>query len=435
LRVHAPALAGLLILPAALAAQSGQSTARAVAMGRSMTASAQGYEAIVWNPALLGVPGRPRFSINIVQAGLTTRSSVLSPSELWRYYSGDSLSLEDKTAIMDKVQGTSDSTFGVGALVDVMALGVTVGNFGVALSGTVADADLALSDDAIELILFGNTGRRGAGERYLAAGTRGSAVSAATLSVAWGQGFQLPVGHLAVGIAAKYRRGIFAGRVEDLGSYVQNAPAFEARAGAEAVYFDPDSTFNNGSGFGVDLGAAYDFVSGIRVAAAVENLVSSMSWKDGNLRYLREEYLLEQSADGFSYRDTTISDIDSPYDSTDASQRALRDSLLGSDPFATKLRLGAQMSAGPVLLAGDAVFELARGIVPGARSRASVGAEIPLAVMRFRGGIATDFDGGVGFSAGLGFKLGPVRLDIAGALTPGGDRKGLTVATGLSVLN
>ena len=176
--MHARALAltGLLMLPAALVAQSGQSTARAVAMGRSMTASALGYEAIVWNPALLGVPGRPKFSINIVQAGLSTRSNVLSPSELRSYYTSDSLTLEDKNDIMDKVRATSDSTFGVGALADVMALGITVGNFGVALSGTVADAEMNLSDDAIELVLFGNTGRRAPGERYLAAGTRGTAM-------------------------------------------------------------------------------------------------------------------------------------------------------------------------------------------------------------------------------------------------------------------
>jgi hypothetical protein len=434
MRRTALALTGLL-LPAALAAQSGQSTARAVGMGRSMTASARGYEAVVWNPALLGAPGRPKFSINILQAGVTSRSNVLSPNELWNYYTSDSLSLEDKNAILDKVRATDDSAFGVGALGDVMAIGVTVGSFGVTLSGTAADVDAAVSDDAIELALLGNTGRRAPGERYDAAGTRGSGVSAATLAVAWGQGFQLPVGHLALGVTAKLRRGVFAARAGDLGSYVQNAPSFDARAGVHAVYFDLDSTLNNGTGFGLDLGAAYDFASGVRIAAAMENLVSSMSWKDENLRYIREEYLLQQSEDGLTYRDSTISDIDGPYDSTDATQKALRDSLLGADAFATKLRLGAQLSAGPVLLAGDAVFELTDGIVPGASSRASVGAELPISVMALRGGLATDFDGGIGFSLGLGFKLGPVRVDFGGAVTPGGDRKGFTVATGISVMN
>lgn len=428
------ALAGLVALPALLSAQSGQSSARAIGMSRSLTAAARGYEAIAWNPALLGAPGRPKFSINIAQVGIATRSNALSATQIWSYYGQDSLSVDDRNEILDKVRATDDSTFGVGALADVMALGVTVGNFGIALTGTAADASVNVSDDVVELILFGNTARRAPFDRYDAEGSRASGVSAATLAVSWGQGFQMPVGHLAVGITAKLRRGIMAARAAALNSYVQNAPDFEARAGYHALYFDPDRSVNNGTGFGVDFGASYDFVSGLRVAAAVENLVSSMSWKDENLRYIREEYLLEQSADGFSYQDVTIADIDAAYDSLDTTQRALRDSVLGRDPFATKLRLGAQLSAGSVLLAGDAEFELTDGIVPGASSRASVGAELPITVLILRGGVATDF-AGLGFSAGLGFKLGPVRLDVAGALTPGGERKGLALATGLSIMN
>jgi len=432
MRTRSLIITGLLLVPSLLAAQSGQSTARAIAMGRSMTASAQGYEAIVWNPALLGVPGRPKFSVNILQVGVATRSNVLSPSEVWEYYTKDSLSTDDKNAILDKIRATDDSAFGVGALGDVMAVAVTVGNFGIALTGTAADADLAVSDDAVELLLFGNTLRRAPGERYEGAGTRGAGLSAATLAVSWGQGFQLPVGHLAVGATAKFRRGILAGIGSDLGSYVQNAPDFEARAGVHALYFNPDSSLNNGNGFGLDLGAAYDFVSGIRVAVAVENLVSSMSWKEENLRYFRAEYLLEQT--GSDYQDTKVVDTTVAYDPTDPAQVGLRDSLLGVDPFATKLRLGAQLAAGPVLLAGDMMFEVTDGIVPGTGQRASVGAELPLSVVRLRGGLATDFETGVGFSAGLGFKLGPMRLDVAGGLTPGGARKGLTFATGIAVM-
>jgi len=443
MRIRALLCGVLVALPASLAAQSGQSSARAVGMGGSLTAAAVGYEAIAWNPALLGMPGYPAFSINILQAGLTSRSNVLGPSELWSYYTSDSLTLEDKNAILDKVRATSDSTFLVGALADVMLIGVTVGNFGVALSGTAADGSIAVSDDAVELMLIGNTERRAPGEQYLGSGTQGSEISAATLAFSWGQGFSVPVGHLAVGVTAKLRRGIFAARGENLDSYVQNAPNFEARAGAQVLYFDPDSALNNGfglgwgnngSGFGLDLGAAYDFASGIRIAAAVQDLFSTMSWKDENLRYVRQEYLLQQSADGSTYVDSTISDVDQPYDSADATQLALRDSLFGGNPFATKLRLGAQLTAGPVLLAGDAQFELSDGIVPGANQRLSVGAELPLSVVRVRGGLATAFDGGFTLSGGLGFKLGPVRLDVAAATTPGGDRKGFTVATGLSVI-
>lgn len=426
--------AGLATAAGALHAQSGQSSARAVGMGYSMTAAARGYEAIAWNPALLGTRDRPAWSINILQVGVSARSNVLGPGDLWRYYTADSLTAADKDDILAKVRSSSDSTFGVGGLADLMLVAVTVGPFGIALSGTAADADVAVSDDAVELLLYGNVTRRAPGERYLGAGTYGAGLSAATLAVSWGHGFALPVGRLAVGATAKLRRGILAGRVADLGSFVQNAPNFTARAGYHAVYYNPDSSLSNGSGFGLDLGAVYDFASGIRVAAAVENVFSTMSWNDDKLWYVRQEFLLEQSADGTTYSDSTITDIDERYDPTDATQVAMRDSLLGGDPFATKIRVGARLTAGPVLLAGDATVKLADGIVPKAGQRMSVGAELPLSVVRLRGGVATDFDGGFGISGGLGFQLGPVRLDIAGATVPGGDRKGPTIGFGASVM-
>jgi len=434
-RTWAVTLAGLALVPATLHAQSGQSSARTVAMGRSMTASARGYEAIVWNPALLGMPGRAGFSFNIVQAGLSGHSTALGPSDLWHYYHTDTLSVADKNDILTKVRSASDSTLGVGLGGDVMALGLTYKNFGVAVLGA-ADGNLAVSDDAVELALFGNTARRAPGQRYLGTGSDGAGVAVASVAFSWGQGIQLPVGHLAVGATVKYNRGILAGRAADLGSYVQNAPSFEARVGGHALVYDPDSSLNNGSGFGVDLGAAYEFVSGIRIAASIENLVSTMSWNESNLVYYRQEYLLRQDANSLTYSDSTISNIEkAPYNAADPAQKALRDSLLTGHPLGTMLRLGAQLSAGPVLLAGDAQFRVAKGVVAGPAQRLSVGAELPLSVIRLRGGLASDFSGGFSLSGGLGFKLGPVRLDFAAATTPGGDRQGLTVATGLSVMN
>jgi F plasmid transfer operon, TraF, protein len=434
-RMRTFVLAGFTFMPAVLVAQSGQNTARAVAMGQSMTASARGYEAIVWNPALLGMPGRPGFSFNLIQAGVSAHSTALGPSDLWHYYHTDTLSVADKNDILAKVRTTSDSTLGVGVLGDVMGVGLTFKNFGVALLGT-ADGNLAVSSDAVELALFGNTARRAPGERYLGTGSQGAGVGAASLAFSWGQGFRLPVGHLAVGATVKYTRTLMAAQASDLGSYVQNEPSFAARVGGHALAFDWDKSHFNGSGIGVDLGAAYQFVSGIRIAASIQNLVSTMSWSDSNLVYYRKEYLLQQDANGLTYSDSTITNIDkAPYNASDPAQKALRDSLLTGHPLGTMLRLGAQLSAGPVLLAGDAQFRVAKGIVAGPAQRLSVGAELPLSVIRLRGGVASDFSGGFSLSGGLGFKLGPVRLDFAAATTPGGDRQGLMVATGLSVMN
>ena len=426
-------LVALAVVPVAVQAQSGQSTARAVAMGRSMTASARGYEAVAWNPALLGMPGSPGFSLSLPQIGINAYSNALGPSDLWHYYRIDTLSTQDKNDILTKIRGTGDSTFGVGILADVMGLGFTFKNFGLTVFGT-ADGNLAVNSDLVELALVGNIARRAPGQRYVGTNSRGAGVGTVGLAASWGQGIGVPVGHLAVGATVKYLRVISAARVTDLGSYVQNAPDFEARAGGQALTFDWDQSHFNGTGFGVDLGAAYELVSGLRLAAAVENLVSTMSWKDSNLVYYRQEYLLQQN--GIQYSDSTISNIDKvAYDPTDPEQKALRDSLLTGNPLGTRLRLGAQLSAGPVLLAGDLRFRVAKGVVAGPAQRASVGAELPLSVVRLRAGLASDFSGGFGLSGGLGFQLGPVRLDFAAATTPGGDRQGLTLATGLSVMN
>ena len=133
-------LVALAVVPVAVQAQSGQSTARAVAMGRSMTASARGYEAVAWNPALLGMPGSPGFSLSLPQIGINAYSNALGPSDLWHYYRIDTLSTQDKNDILTKIRGTGDSTFGVGILADVMGLGFTFKNFGVSVFGTADGA-------------------------------------------------------------------------------------------------------------------------------------------------------------------------------------------------------------------------------------------------------------------------------------------------------
>ena len=60
--------------------------------------------------------------------------------------------------------------------------------------------------------------------------------------------------------------------------------------------------------------------------------------------------------------------------------------------------------------------------------------DLPLSVIAIRGGLATDFETGVTFGGGLGFKFGPVRFDTAANWAPGGDRQGLFFALGLGIM-
>jgi hypothetical protein len=200
------------------------------------------------------------------------------------------------------------------------------------------------------------------------------------------------------------------------------------------LYTSPDSSHFNGTGFGADLGFAWQMPSGMRLGVSIENVFSTLSWSENGLLYERREYRLEQQ--GGEYVDSVISEIESsPFDESDPLQAALRDSLLGKSTFPTRLRVGAQLKAGPVTLAGDAMLRIKSGLVPGESRRISAAAELPLAVIMLRGGLASDLETGVTFGGGLGFKFGPVRMDGAVNWAPGGDRQGLFVAFGLGIMN
>jgi hypothetical protein len=157
-----------------------------------------------------------------------------------------------------------------------------------------------------------------------------------------------------------------------------------------------------------------------------------MSWNKDRLMYYRSEYLLQQN--GGQYTDSTIADIDTRYDPTDPVQAALYDSTFSHQPFPTRIRAGAQLRAGPVLVTGDLMLRVTQGAVLSQPQRLSGAAELPLGgVFALRGGLATDFDGGITYGGGMGFKGGPVHFDLATNITPSGTRKGVTLGLGLSI--
>jgi len=426
--LHAALILGGLLVPGALAAQLPRTTARALGMMHSQTAAARGYEAIAWNPALLGMPGRPGFSLSLPQAALGTWSNAFSAGDVLKY-EGDTLTTADKDTILAKIP--LDRRLQLGGAADVMAVALTIGNFGISVGG-VGDARVDVSRDFAELLLFGNITRRTPSappydaDRSAVAGWGG-----ATVALAYGRPIGVPTGHLAVGATLKLTQGIAVAGVQDLGSFLRVTP-FEAEGRVHALYVDPDSGIGNGLGFGADLGVAYELLSGVRLGLTIENVLSVMSWNEDALLYQRREYRLEQ--DGDTYADSVISEVqEGPYDATDPLQLALRDSVIGRATFPTRVRVGAQLALGPVLLAGDAMVQLKRGLAGGDATRVSVAAELPLKVVAVRGGVATDFSG-LSFGGGLGFRGGPARFDLAANLTPGGDRQGLVVGAGLSIM-
>lgn len=429
LRRLLPAFLGL-VVPAALAAQLPRATGRSVGMVHSATAAARGYEAIAWNPALLGMPDRPSFSLNVIQATAGSWSNAFDAGDVLKY-EGDTLTTADKDTILAKIPDGSPMTLGLG--VDATGIALTVRNFGFMIAGRGA-AEGRVSRDFAELILYGNLQRRAVGNPPFTADSSAAAGWAGgTVAASFALPIGVPTGHLAVGATVKVTQGAIIAGVQDLGSMLQTNP-FVGEARAHLLYTHPDSSLWNGFGVGADLGVAYDLISGVRLGLAIENAVSSMSWDEDALLYQRREYRLEQQGD--VYADSVISEIEeTPFDETDPIQAALRDSLVGRSTFPTRVRAGAMLRVGPVLLAGDAMVRLKRGLVSEESRRVSAAAELPLSVVALRGGLATDLETGVTFGGGLGVKGGPLRVDLAASWTPAGDRQGLFLALGVGIMN
>jgi hypothetical protein len=376
------------------------------------------------------MPGRPSFSLNIVQLSAQTWSNALEFGDVLEY-SGDTLTAADKDTILAKIPEAAPMT--LGGTVDAGGLALTVGNFGIAFGG-VGDVESRVSRDFVELFLFGNIERRSPSDPpYTADSSEGRGWAGGTVAVGFGVPLHVGSGALALGLTAKLTRGFAVAGLQDFGSQLQNVP-FAGEVRVHGLYTNPDSGIANGWGFGADLGVAYELASGLRLGLAMENAVTTMSWDEDGLYYQRREYVLAQT--GETYVDTVISEIDGePFDPNDPMQAALRDSLIGGRTFPMRLRAGAQLRAGKFILAGDAMVRLASGLVAGERQRLSAGAELPLGVVAFRGGLSSNFEGGFAMGGGLGLKAGPVRLDGAATWTPGGDRQGLVVGIGISVMN
>jgi hypothetical protein len=420
-------------LPAALSAQLPISSTRAVGMGGGYTAAARGFEAIAWNPALLGMPGRPGASFNFTQLSLAFGSNSLGLSD-FRKYQDAVLTQADKDTIMDLIrQGDPARPLAVDLGMGFTALALQLGGLAASLSGAGA-VEGALGSDAIELLLYGNVTRPGPGQTYTGAGTSAEAWAGGTFALSYGAALPVPVGALAVGATFKYTRGIGVARVEDLGTSLQTNPTFVAKAGVHGLVTDLDSSTANGSAIGLDVGGAYELASGIRFGVVIENLLNETSWKDDHLAYYRKEYRITQNGD--QYTDSTVADIDRvPYDESDPLQRALRDSLRHGT-YPTRIRAGVYLPLGPLHLAGGITLRAREGLTREAASHAAVGAELRIIpFLPLRAGIATDLASGTTLSGGFGLKLGPVRIDTALSNTPSGDHQGFLAAVGISIMN
>src|SRR6476619_7212278 len=150
-------IAATLIGGATAGAQLPSASPASLGMGDSYTALARGFGAVAWNPANLGLPGNPRFSLALLGLRGSSDLGPISTSDVARYQ-GVALPDDVRDAWMRRIedQGGEQGQLGGG----VTYVGASLGRFAFQLSSAVT-CDANLAPDAMELILYGNAGRTG----------------------------------------------------------------------------------------------------------------------------------------------------------------------------------------------------------------------------------------------------------------------------------
>lgn len=408
------AVLGLLI-PGAVMAQVANPLAQSVGMGGNYTALARGLGAPAWNPAGLGMPDNPRASFAFLPLNITAGLSPITPADLAEF-DGRLIPGSARTEWVNTIIEEGGEKGNVGA--DVTYLALNIGQVALSASSSVR-SQVNMAPDVAKVFFFGNAGFTGEPEDLTLAGSNFDVAGTSTLAASLAIPLSLTLGplpdqHLSVGATLKYTIGNFLVLGQEAGSTLSATPI------AVDVQFPmvhtplPDSTnpdqsmgdlLNNGSGYGVDVGAAWQggiFSAGV----VVKNLVNTFEWELESLQY----------REGTATWNTDTSVVNFDTASVANAPRELMDRIEGLYTFSPTLQAGAAAKLLPFLtVTGELRHSLEETLDVGARNHVGVGAELTiLPFLPLRAGLAA-ISGGYLLSGGAGLKLGPMQLSISAA--------------------
>lgn len=392
---------------------------RALGTGGAYVAVARGHEAVFHNPANLGLPGNPGWSLGLPQVSAGT--TVLGPDllDVRDYFDYDNLTPERRQELLARIPAEGTALEG-----DLRAPLLTYqrGGFGLGVAYGLTGGH-TLGKDLVELFFDGYEQGR---TDYSVGNTAGNRATFWDFAAGYGT----KAGPLSVGATAHY----YVGR-----SLVQTR-AFEPRYDLLAQDIAVDYvgvTASGGSGYGVDVGAALETVPGFTLSAAVTNLLHSMEWRGE----MRGRIVTLDRAD---FADTELQVIRSRYEQ---SEQELGDAPTGRFaevaeglrdeaqlPSALKLGAAWSLPGAGTTLTGEYQKHLTDGRLAGSWEQfVGAGLQQRLPVGTVRLGISSDMEDGSILGGGL--SLGPVDLGLA-RFTSGSegaaDRNGWIASFGLS---
>lgn len=383
-------------LPTMLAAQEGNPSVAAFGMAGNYTAAARGYEAVVWNPALLGLPGTRGFTFGGLVLGSSAGIGPVTVRDL-ADYAGTTIPADVRRRWVGDVraagsqQGSFDGSLTLAAL--------SAGRFGAQFS-VAGGARMGLGPDALELFFLGNAEAVAANRTLRPTGSLTAGVFA-TPSIS----YAIPLatsrdGGLSLGISAKYVRGLADVDARDNGSAISPDTL---RLRFPVLRTSPET--GNGAGTGADVSLAWR--SGRTTAGLmVTNVFNSFAW------------------DAAGYRCTDIrADINVNSSSTATTEVPCTGAFASRVQQATARRFKPGIRAGvafePVRMltvTGDLSTQLgaeAETILIGPKTSVGVGAEFRgIPFLPLRAGFSA-ISGGTLTSAGASLRLGRVEIGVA----------------------
>ena len=389
----------------AAVAQQPVSSARPLGLANSYSARAGGYEAPFWNPANLGMPRQPNWSLGILGAAGYLTSNSLSYGQISDLY-GEFIDEATKAELLADIRNSSDGNFTLNADLGASALSASIWRFAFGF-GAVGAGNTSLSSDAVELLLYGNVGQDGTGKDFDLEDTEGNGWALSSAFLSYAQPFTLPaLDHLgmrfSVGATVKYGMANGLANLTDRGSILTWEP-LAASVQAEALV---STEFDAGRFWSVDLGIAMDW-DALTAGIALMNAFGNIAWDP-------EVFELTVVTADVDFEESTSSDTTVAFDELSPDDQDRVRAFLDEADLPRRLRLGAEYRLSPKLsLSGDYV-ELIGGNLRTRWDRAlSAGAELTLlSVLPLRAGLATDFKNAA-ITGGLGVYAGPMRVDFS----------------------
>jgi len=393
----------------------GQMTARAMGMGCAYTALARGVHAADWNPANLGFPDNPKFSMSFVAAGVQISNNSFTQN-MYNDYVGKYLTAGDVADILSSIP---DNGLRFGLRGTVRMLSFSVGKFALTFGGDFGGYG-NIEKDVFELMFEGNELYKSYTFDHIDASGEGIGL------IGLSYGDQIPVDfaevftvggtfNLIYGLGyAKMEKSDFTLLLNDFGFNLNGE--YESR------------TATGSMGWGVNVGAAAKMSEKLTLSLSLSNLISNLPWSDDVK--ISKGYIDADSVAILDFDDDEEDDL-------------IADSSWTVDGSRFSGRLPVQMRLGALYEEGD--FVMTADYAQGFRTTAWVSTTPQVSFgtewrkvkwLPLRMGVLLGGRFGFGTSFGLGIRPGGFIWDLAimnrGFISPGSS-KGFVVATELGM--